>query len=85
MVKATYLPMITASVVAGRQSFHTQHNIDLAHLLNIETRSKDTAHGVVPALTLSWLLFDFGRREAAHQAALELTTVQKPNSIQRIN
>ena len=30
MVKATYLPMITASVVAGRQSFHTQHNIDLA-------------------------------------------------------
>lgn len=77
MVKATYLPMITASVVAGRQSFHTQHNIDLAHLLNIETRSKDTAHGVVPALTLSWLLFDFGRREAAHQAAVELTTVQK--------
>lgn len=77
MVKSTYLPMITASVVAGRQSFHTQHDIELAHLLNIESRSKDTGHGVVPAISLSWLLFDFGRREAAHQAALELKTAQQ--------
>ncbi len=77
MVKSTYLPMITASVIAGRQSFHTDHNIELAQLVNIKTRSKDTGHGVVPALTLSWLLFDFGRRDAAHQAALELSTAQQ--------
>ena len=76
MVKATYLPSITASVIAGRQSFHNQHNIELAHLLDIETRSKNTAHGVVPALTLSWLLFDFGRRDAAHKAAVELSAAQ---------
>lgn len=76
MVKSTYLPIITASVIAGRQSFHNQHNIELANLLNIKTRSKDTGHGVVPALTLSWLLFDFGRREAAHQAATEFTVAQ---------
>lgn len=77
MVKSTYLPMITASVVAGRQSFHTKHNIELAHLLDIKTRSKDTGHGVVPAISLSWLLFDFGRREAAHQAAIELNAAQQ--------
>ncbi len=77
MVKSTYLPMITASVVAGRQSFHTKHDIEVAQLLNIESHSKDTGHGVVPAISLSWLLFDFGRREAAHQAALELHTAQQ--------
>ncbi|MEZ2722049.1 TolC family protein [Paenalcaligenes hominis] len=76
MVKATYLPSITASVIAGRQSFHNQHNIELAHLLDKEIRSKNTAHGVVPALTLSWLLFDFGRRDAAHKAAVELSAAQ---------
>lgn len=66
MVEATFLPIITANVFAGRQ----QTSVPYRGLLDDDTRYVDTtASGVAPNLALQWLVFDFGQREALSDAA----------------
>lgn len=72
MVEATFLPMLSANVVGGYQ--RTRHPLPykIADVSAIDTELS----GVVPALALGWLLFDFGQREALRDAAAELSLAQ---------
>lgn len=64
VVEATFLPMLSANVIAGWQK--TQTPIPLL----TGNRSINTElHGVVPALALEWLIFDFGQRKAIADGA----------------
>ncbi|MBY8978038.1 TolC family protein [Rhodobacteraceae bacterium NNCM2] len=65
MIEATYLPVITANVIAGRQEIVTP-----VPTLTGGTDYVDTVgSGVAPYLALQWLLFDFGQRDAWSDAA----------------
>lgn len=70
MADATFLPMITAYVVGGYQSTRQR----LPDILNQTFHLDTSAHGVVPLVALEWLLFDFGERSAARDAARNLAT-----------
>lgn len=75
MVKATYLPMLSASAIGGYQhrKYRTRNELDTVFgEIGFNTRADTHIKGVVPALTLEWLLFDFGKRAAVHEAAQEL-------------
>lgn len=65
MVEATYLPLITASVIGGRQSVEQPLPIPVGTQRYFET----TAEGVSSAVALQWLVFDFGQRAAVADAA----------------
>ncbi len=65
MVEATYLPALSASVVGGYQDINSQLPEVLGYTPKVDTRLS----GVVPILSLQWLLFDFGQREAMADAA----------------
>lgn len=59
MVEASYLPIITASVVAGSQTL----SVPLPD--NLENTNLDnTEKGTAQIISLQWLLFDFGQRES---------------------
>ena len=61
MAEATFLPMISASVIGGYQKNHTQLPFD-QHL--------DTSNNaIIPGVGFQWLLFDFGQRSALVDAA----------------
>ena len=67
IAKSTYLPHLTASVVGGRQDVHNS---------NSTLGSSDTkVDGVVSALSIQWLLFDFGERSAVVNAARQASIV----------
>lgn len=69
LVEATFLPMISASVVGGRQS--TRVPVDLMFFGNRNVNTEVT--GITPAVTLGWLLFDFGERNALLEGAEQLS------------
>ncbi|MGD9888183.1 MAG: TolC family protein [Halothiobacillaceae bacterium] len=64
-VEATFLPMLSASVIAGRQELATP----LPEVLGQSLRLDSTEKGSTQILALQWLLFDFGQREALAAAA----------------
>ena len=70
IAKSAYLPTLTASVVGGYQSFHSN-----ASALGLNANGDTTLDGVVPALSLQWLLFDFGERKAVVHAASQASVV----------
>jgi len=65
MVAATYLPVISASVIGGRQRVGSSADAALPDLRDPSA----TVGGVTPMVTLQWLLFDFGQRRALRDAA----------------
>ncbi|MBK5925916.1 TolC family protein, partial [Rhodobaculum claviforme] len=69
VVEATYLPQISANVLAGGVRTSTPEGA----VPPVLPAGRLTAEGatVVPNLALQWLLFDFGRRDAARQIATE--------------
>lgn len=76
MVESTYLPFISASVVGGYM--HSDRS-DSARLLGRELELDYDTHlsGAVPALTLQWLLFDFGKRRAVQEGAEKLALASR--------
>ncbi|HHY0513302.1 TolC family protein [Vibrio alginolyticus] len=60
MTEATYLPLITASVVGGSQTLKVPLGA-----IDVESTERGTAQ----ILSLQWLLFDFGQREAIVEEA----------------
>lgn len=72
VVEATYLPQISANVLAGGVRTSTPEGA----VPPLIPAGRLTAEGgvVVPALAFEWLLFDFGRRDAARQVAREANT-----------
>ncbi|MGE4368777.1 MAG: TolC family protein [Burkholderiaceae bacterium] len=69
MVEASFLPVLSANVIGGYQ------RTSLPSPLVIDgNRTVDTdVSGVVPALALGWLLFDFGEREALLEGAEQVS------------
>lgn len=64
MVESTYLPIITATALAGYQ----HGKIDLPKNPIVDD-IKTSSSAFIPALTFRWLIFDFGKRGALVDAA----------------
>ncbi len=65
MVEATFLPRLSANVIAGRMD----NRYPLKHSLLGVDEIKTKSTGSAPFLALTWLLFDFGQRQALLEAA----------------
>lgn len=65
IAEATFLPMISASVIGGYQKTHTP----LPYNLNLDTANNVMVSGV----GLQWLMFDFGQRSALVDAAKNMS------------
>ncbi|MBB3808341.1 TolC family protein [Pseudochelatococcus contaminans] len=70
MVEATYLPLITANVIGGKQWVNNALPVPI---LGRDTETT-TISGVSPQIALQWLVFDFGQRSALHEAAKHNST-----------
>ncbi|AJY47899.1 hypothetical protein TM49_03570 [Martelella endophytica] len=69
MAEATYLPFITANVLAGTGTNTSPLPIPVGGSSYFDTN----IDGVAPFIALQWLAFDFGGRSAAVSAAEELS------------
>ncbi|KAA0969102.1 TolC family protein [Aureimonas fodinaquatilis] len=67
MVEATYLPIITASAIGGRQTVQTPLPVPVG----TERYLQANVSGVNAVVALQWLIFDFGQRAAISDAAKE--------------
>jgi outer membrane protein TolC len=67
LVEATFLPNLSALVLGGYQWGQGRSTVSNLH--------SDTASTAVSALTLQWLLFDFGQRSARLEAARQQTAM----------
>ncbi|KVQ76966.1 RND transporter [Burkholderia multivorans] len=69
IAKAAYLPQLSATAMGAYQTGHGSTSTILG-----DASSDTTVHGTISALSLQWLLFDFGGRaarvEAAEQASI---------------
>jgi outer membrane protein TolC len=70
IAESAYRPQITASVVAAYQI--TDSHTSAASLSVGEDNS---AHGMISAVSLQWLLFDFGERAAVVEAAKQASAI----------
>ena len=70
IAEATYLPNVSANVVAGYQ-VSAGHN----SAFGIGGNSSDHAKGVISALSAQWLLLDFGGRAAVVEAANQISAI----------
>ncbi|MET0657746.1 MAG: TolC family protein, partial [Steroidobacteraceae bacterium] len=70
VVRSSFLPRLSASVVAGYQHSHESHNAQ-----GVDVDDDLTADGTVSALSIQWLLFDFGEREALFNAAKQASVI----------
>jgi len=68
IAEATFLPTLSANVVAGVQDTTTPIEI-----LGQERDIDSTADGALASLGVQWLLFDFGQRKAAVDAARQVS------------
>lgn len=71
LVKASYLPIINAGVVAGYQ----KNNFEFPYDIYVDEHTKE----IIPNLALQWLLFDFGERGDLLDATKHLTEVAQYN------
>lgn len=69
MVESTFLPRISARVIGGWGRSRSPINLPFVGETDINMR----AQGVIPALALEWLLFDFGQRRALAAGAGHLS------------
>lgn len=69
MVEATFLPMLSANVIGGHQRTRMPSPLVIDGRDSIET----DVSGVVPALVLEWLIFDFGKRAALLEGAEQVS------------
>jgi outer membrane protein len=68
MAASTYLPMITANVLGGYQGANGQNSS-----LGATVHNSGNVFGSVEAVSVEWLLFDFGGRKNIVGAARKLT------------
>jgi outer membrane protein TolC len=70
IAKSAYLPNISAIVVGGYQTGRSSNGA-----LGLHTNNNETVKGTISALSLQWLLFDFGKRAAVVEAAEQLSVI----------
>lgn len=71
IIESTQLPTVSANVLGGYQ----KTEFDLVDNITIDSHGKE----VIPNLSLSWLLFDFGARTHLVESAQHLTSALKYN------
>ncbi len=69
IAKASYLPNISASVVGAHQRSDSRISAP-----GLSVSNDETLEGALSAISLQWLLFDFGERDAIVDAAGQLST-----------
>lgn len=70
IARSAYLPRLTAAAVGGHQTY--QVKLSAAPLSGTNGAQGD---GVITSLSLNWLLFDFGQRDALVEAADQATVI----------
>jgi len=70
IAESSYLPDITASAVGAYQDGHGNNSA-----LGLDTSGNSNAHGVISAISLRWLMFDFGERSATIEAAKQVSAI----------
>jgi outer membrane protein len=70
IVESAYLPQITAGALTGWQSGGVKSTVT-----GVGSSSSSSLTGTVGALSMNWLLFDFGERVAVIDAAKQLSVV----------
>ena len=68
IARSTYLPHVTANAIGGHRSTHGDHNA-----LGTNLDGSSSGSGSVEALSLEWLLFDFGERGAVIEQVRQLS------------
>ena len=71
IARSAFLPNLSAGVVGGYQTAHNRNS-----LLGASANSDETAEGTISALSLQWLLFDFGQRSAILDAAKQGSVIR---------
>lgn len=70
IAESTYRPQIRFSSLAGHQDSHQQ-----ASTAGLQASGGGHGQGVISALSLQWLLFDFGERASVVEAARQATII----------
>lgn len=70
MARSAYLPRISAAALTGRESARGSGGVG-----NLSLGQSNAANGTVSVLSIDWLLFDFGRRNALIDAADQGTVI----------
>jgi outer membrane protein TolC len=70
IAESSFLPKVLAGIVQGYQSSH-----DETSALGVSLTRDINARGNVAALSVEWLLFDFGARENLVEAAKQASTI----------
>ncbi|MCO5978735.1 TolC family protein [Ideonella oryzae] len=69
MAAASYLPRLNATIAAGRQSFTNSQQA-----AGLDAHGGGSVTGTLSALSLHWLLYDFGQRDAVVASSQALST-----------
>ena len=70
IAESQFLPRIAVSAIGGYQSVHGRNSLG-----DSERTSSNSLGGTTSAISLDWLLFDFGQRQAMADAARQLAIV----------
>ena len=70
IAKAAYLPSLSASVVGAYQTGNNHSTVD-----GTQSSLNGSLHGSISALSVQWLLFDFGERGAVVSAAEQVSVI----------
>jgi outer membrane protein TolC len=70
IAESAYRPQITASVVAAYQYTNSSNSA-----ADLSVNGGGSAHGMISAVSLQWLLFDFGERAAVVEAAKQASVI----------
>ncbi len=69
IAESAFLPRITVGAIAGYQAGNTYQSFGVQPLTPVGFNNNGTLSGTVSAVSLQWLLFDFGERAALVDAA----------------
>jgi Outer membrane protein len=70
IARSAYLPDIAATIAGGYQASHHSNSA-----LGLSAKSDDNVKGSISAVSLQWLLFDFGKRDAVVDAAKQASVI----------
>ncbi|ABE33865.1 outer membrane efflux family protein [Paraburkholderia xenovorans LB400] len=70
IAESTYLPRITATAIGGFQGNSGSDSVQ-----GVNFNNSGSANGTVSAVSLQWLLFDFGKRAAVVEAAKQASVI----------
>jgi outer membrane protein len=70
IARAAYLPQVTASILGGQTTAHARGST-----IGVDNDQNSTSTGAFTSLSVLWLLFDFGQREAVLEVAQQGSVV----------